>query len=181
MGAFIIDDFKPKKKKKNGDYVLNRFSKKQFNKLMKDLANDPSFVAKIAVTKNGELDHIEDVAVSKGFRQWCKQLIEQVGVDSSESAIVLEESFQFKNMDGLYEFFSTALYQYMNAGNKYDLMPTEDFKASLYIKKNPKTKKSRKGRNPITGEDLGVIETTYEPYSSLKAQSPAPKYLTKKN
>lgn len=177
MSTFIVDEFKPKKKKKNGELVYNRFSKKNFAKLMKDLANDPEFVEKVAVTKNGAFDHLEDVAVSKGFRTWCKKLLEQVGVDSAESNVVLDESFQFKSMDGLYEFFSAALYEYMNAGNKFDLMPAKDFKATLSIKKNGKMVKVRKGRNPLTGEDLGLTETEYSPYSSLKVSSPCPRYL----
>lgn len=177
MSTFIVDEFKPKKKKSNGEPVLNRFSKKSFTKLMKEIANDPNFVEKVVVTKKGNLDHIEDVAISKGFREWCKKLLEQVGVDSAESKVVLDESFQFKSMDGLYDFFASALYQYMNAGNKFDLLPVEDFKATLSIKKNKGTSKTRKVRNPITGEDLGTIETEYSPYSSLKVSSPCPSYL----
>ena len=95
MSTFIVDEFKPKKKKSNGEPVLNRFSKKSFTKLMKEIANDPNFVEKVVVTKKGNLDHIEDVAISKGFREWCKKLLEQVGVDSAESKVVLDESFTF--------------------------------------------------------------------------------------
>ena len=65
----------------------------------------------------------------------------------------------------------------MNAGNKFDLLPVEDLKATLSIKKNKGTSKTRKVRNPITGEDLGTIETEYSPYSSLKVSSPCPSYL----
>ena len=41
----------------NGELVPNRFSKKNFTKLMKSIANDPGFMAKVAVTKEGKLDH----------------------------------------------------------------------------------------------------------------------------
>ena len=80
-------------------------------------------------------------------------------------------------MDGLYEFFATALYEYMKAGNRFDLIPREDFKGSLSVVKKPKDKKVRDSRDPKTGKSLGTFEYTNESYHSVVASSPCPSYL----
>ena len=115
--------------------------------------------------------------VTEEFRKWCKKLLEKAGVDKKESAMVFDPSFTFDNMDGLYEFFSTAIFEYINAGNRFDFMPREDFKGSLTVKKNKKGKKVSDARDPRSGENLGTFEYTNEDYTSLAVTSPCPDYL----
>lgn len=165
------------KTNKAGDIVPNRFSKKNFNKLMKAMANDPNFATKVAVTKNGELDHLEDVMVTEGFRKWVKKVIEKAGVDKKESAMVLDPSFTFDNMDGLYEFFSTAVYDYMEAGNRFEFMPKKDFKGNITVKKQKASKRVADARDPRTGTNLGTFEYSNEEYKTIAASSPCPDYL----
>ena len=97
------------KTNEKGKKVINRFNKKNFTTLMTALANDLDFKAEVAKVKKGELDSVEEVMVTKEFRKWCKKLIEKAGVDKSESERVLSPDFEIDNMEGLYEFFATAL------------------------------------------------------------------------
>lgn len=172
-----LNEIKATHKNSKGEIIPNRFSKKNFSKLMKSMANDPSFVVKIPVVKDGEKDHLEDLMVTEGFRKWCRKLLEKAGVDKKESAMVLDASFEIDTMDGLYEFFATALYEYMNAGNRFDMIPREDFKGSLSVVKKPKDKKIRESRDPKTGKSLGMFEYTNESYKSVVSSSPCPSYL----
>ena len=155
----------------------NRFSKKSFNKLLKAIANDPEFTTKVAITKNKELAEVQDVAVSKGFREFLKKVLEKAGVDKAESGMVLEDSFTIDNVDGLYEFFSAVIYEYMDAGNKYDFLPKEDFKGSISLKQNKEGSSIKDVRNPKTGETIGRFEYRNKAYKSLVASSACPEYL----
>lgn len=160
-----------------GEVVINRFNKKNFTTLMVAMANDVDFKAEVAKTKKGELDSIEDVMVTKGFRKWCKQLVEKAGVDKGESERILSEDFKIDNMDGLYEFFATALYKYMEAGNRFDLIPTKDFKGGIYIKDVPERVKEADAFSPKDRSYLGRYKTTKKKHKELFLKSGCPEFL----
>ena len=80
-------------KKDNGTFNYNRFNKKNFEKLMKAMLNDPGFTAEVAKVKNGQLDTIEKIEVSKDFRKFIKKIVEKFGVDKVESERVLSADF----------------------------------------------------------------------------------------
>lgn len=157
----------------------NRFNKKNFNILMTAMANDPEFVTRIVKVKNGEIDTVENIMVSKGFREFCKKIAEKSGVDKTESARILTDSFEFTTSDltGLYEFFVTAVYEYMSAGNTFDFMPTEDFKASISIKDVPEKVVTAEAFSPKDRTSLGVYETTKKKHKELVAKSTCPVFL----
>lgn len=167
------------KVKENGDVVVNRFNKRNFNTLMVALANDIEFTAKVAKVKKGECE-LEDVMVTKGFRKWCKNLVEKMGVDSSESARIMTDKFVIDNMDGLYDFFAEAMYQYMDAGNRFDLPGKKDFQGGMYIKNVPETKKVADFTNPADKSFIGTFETTKKKHKELKVKSSCPSYLSEK-
>ena len=169
----VLDSIKETK-----ENTPNRFSKKNFNRLMKAMLNDTDFAGKVAVVKNKELQEVQEIMVTQGFRKFLKGVIEKAGIDKSESDMVLSKDFTIDNVDGLYEFISTALYTYMEVGNTFDFIPQEDFKGSLNVKKVKADKKVRAARNPQTGEELGNFEYVSKAYKTLSASSPCPAYLT---
>ena len=114
------------KKNSKGKKVLNRFSKKNFNTLMVAMANDVDFTEKVA-KKTGDSFVLEDVMVTKAFRKWVKKLVEKAGIDANESERVMSDDFKIDDMEALYDFFVAALYEYLNAGNRFDLPNKEDF------------------------------------------------------
>ena len=135
----------------------NKFSKKSFDSLMTAMINDPEFTEKVAVVKGGELKDIKDVAVSKGFRCFLRQVVEKAGIDSEESAVVMEPSFTIDNADGLYDFITAAIYEYMDAGNTFELPPKEDFKGNISLSQKGESTKVSEVKNPRTKESLGKI------------------------
>ena len=163
--------------KSAGENKYNRFSKKSFNKLMKAMVNEPDFELKVASVKGGELVEEIPVMATKEFRKFLKHVVEKAGIDKKESELVLDESFKLDNVDGLYEFFTAALYEYIKAGNKFELPQTKDFKGTLYMKSNAPAKKTRKPRNPRSGEYMDEYEETTEAYHSLGVSSPCPSWL----
>lgn len=161
----------------NGKKQINRFNKKNFNTLMTAMANDLDFTEKVAKVKKGEVE-IEDVMVTKGFRKWCKNLVEKAGIDKSESERIMNADFTIDNVDGLYDFFAAALYEYMDAGNRFDLPSKEDFQGSIEIKEVAESVKQAEARSPQDGTILGVFETTKKAHKEMKVKSSCPSYLS---
>lgn len=162
-----------------GKKIINRFSKKNFNTLALALANDVNFTVKVA-KKVGDTCELEDVMVTKEFRKWCKKLAEKLGVDSAESERILSSDFQIDNVDGLVEFFQTAIYEYMDAGNRFDLMPREDFQGGIYLKDIGESTKVCGAKNPKDGSFLGQFETKKKAHKILAVKSSCPSYLSEK-
>lgn len=156
---------------------VNKFSKKKFEELMLAMANDVNFTEDVVKVKNMQLSEVKTIMVSKEFRKWCKKLLESVGVDKAESERVMSDEFIFSNMNGLYEFFASAIYEFMNAGYKFDLLPKEDFKGSIYLADAEEKKSVSEVRSPRDGSYLGKFETTEKKHKKLKAASPCPSYL----
>jgi hypothetical protein len=163
----------------NGNIILNRFNKKNFTTLMTAMANDPEFTAKVVKVKNNEIDTIEDVMVSKGFREFCKRIVEKAGVDKKESEIILTSEFSFTNSDlnGLYEFFAEAVYNYMAAGNQFDFLPKEDFKGSMSLKNVGEVTKTAEAFSPKDRSSLGTYKTTKKAHKELTVKSSCPVFL----
>jgi hypothetical protein len=154
-----------------------RFSKKNFNELLSALVNDTEFATKVAVTKNKELVEVKDVFIAKEFRKFLKKQLEKAGVDKADAQAVMDPSFEIDNVDGLYELIATSIYEYIDAHNRFEFLPKEDFRGSIALAQKDKTVKESHVRNPKTGEDMGIWETTTKPYKVLTASSPAPDYL----
>ena len=167
-------------KKENGNVIYNRFNKKNFEKLMKAMLNDINFTTQIARVKNGELASVEDIEVSKGFRKFCRRVIEKSGIDKTESERIMTDEFVFDNVEGLYEFFATAMYLYIQAGNRFDLIPKKNFKGSIALKKVGKSTKTAEAFSPQTRESLGFFETTKDAHEELVVKTGCPAYLKKR-
>lgn len=162
-----------------GEKVINRFNKKNFNTLMLAMANDVDFTSKVA-KKTGDTFELEDVLVTKNFRKWCKTLVEKAGVDSSESERVMSADFTIDNVEGLYDFFATALYEYLDAGNRFDLPDKEDFQGGIVLKDIEESTRVFEARNPKDGSSLGTFETTKKKHKELAVKSSCPSYLSEK-
>lgn len=169
----------------DGKVKLNRFNKKKFNELMVALANDIDFTTQVARSINGGEDcAVEDVAVSKEFRKWCRKLVEKAGVDKMESEKVMRpEEFTITDMAPFYDFFCTAMVEYMNAGNYFSIPNSTDLEATFAIKRNPKKTVQKESYTPGTAETrkfLGVFETTYDDHRTIVVKSSCPSYKKKR-
>lgn len=160
----------------NESTAYNRFSKKNFNSLLKAIVNDPEYKF-MTVTVKGDNTTPEGIDVTKQFRDFLYKILVKAGVDSSDAKAIYSENFTIDSVDGMYELLTATMYQYMAAGNKFDMIPTEDFKASLYIEDMPETKEVGESKNPFNGESLGVFETTKKAYKRLRVKSSCPAWL----
>lgn len=160
----------------DGKKTLNRFNRKNFNKLVEAVASDPDFKAQVAQIKKGEFDGYKDVAVGESFRKWVRGIVERAGVDSKESEIVASEDFPMGDMGWMYDFFAEVLWLYMQ-GSKFDIPKKENFAgATLSLKDVEETITTGKKTKP-GGEVLGVFETTKKAHVVMKVKSGCPPYM----
>lgn len=161
--------------------IINRFNKRNFTALMTAMANDPNFTIKVAKTKKGELENLEDIMVSQEFRKFCQKVAEKSGVDKNESAHILTDfMFSQSDLNGLYEFFAAAVYKYIEAGNRFEFLPTEDFVGSIALKDVPESVTVKEAFSPKDRSSLGKYETTKKAHKELIAKSSCPKFLKKR-
>ena len=179
--AAVLESIRPNPAvKDNGKMNHNRFSKKAFNELLTAMVNDPEFTTDFAVSAKGELKSVEEIRVTEGFRKWLQKVVEIAGIDKAESAVVLSKDFVIPNMDGLYELFTTAMYEYMKNGSRFDMIPKKDFKASFAMnKKAPKTKTGTL-LNPSTGEVLGTYSIDMAEHWEASGKSSCPNWMKKR-
>lgn len=173
----VLNEMKASRNEK-GKINYNRFNKKNFEKLMKAMFNDPKFTTKVAHVKKGKLDTVEEIEVSKKFRNFVKKCVEKSGVDKKESERILTEEFTVDSTEGLYEFFATALYLYIEQGNRFDLLPKEDFKGSIFVKECDESSKTSKAYSPQSREYLGDYKTTKKKHKELGIKTKCPDWLT---
>lgn len=167
---------KPNKDGSEG-FTYNRFNKKSFENLLRAMLNDTDVKIGTIKVKNNEVSSKEDIMVTQEFRKFLQKILRTAGIDAEDSKAILSKDFIIDNVDGLYEFFTTAMYIYMDNGNKFDMIPTENFKGSLFINNVAETKKTQDAKNPKDGSSLGIFETTKKPHKKLCVKSTCPSYL----
>ena len=160
----------------NGNKKLNQFNRSNFDRLLNAAASDPNFTAQVAKITKGEFDGYKDIACGKDFRKWMRKLVERAGIDSTESGIVEEDTFDVGNVSWMYDMFAEVLWLYLE-GNKFTLPKKEDFEATLALKDVDEVVKVAETRKPGTGEILGTFETTKKAHKALTVKSSCPKYL----
>lgn len=173
----VLDEIRADRKD-NGKIAYRQFTRTNFEKVCRAIANDPDFETDFAVwIKDQDTITVDRLKVSYPFRLWLKRVLEQFGIDKNESKLVLEDDYEVPKMDWCYDFFATVLYEYIASGNKFMMIPKSDFKGKLYMKENEPSTKRTKAKNPRTGEYLGEFEIKNERYCSLAVESPCPDYL----
>ena len=153
---------------------VKSFSRADFDELMTAYLNTPEYEAEVAKIKEGNMvtEKIKPVAA---FRGMLKEVIKSFGVDEQEAAGILE-TYKFKESQGraLYDLFAELMYQYMEAGKKFDLLTKKDFKGGIIMEDVAASTASYK--TPRTGE---IGEVKKENHKKIKAKSKVPKWLKK--
>ncbi len=117
--------------RKNGK-VSKTFSRNDFDKLAKAFVNEVGYTTETVSVRGGDL-HRKEVKPVVGFRSLIQAILLDFGVDKKEAARVMEESYSIKSVNGLYEFVSELIYQYMEAGKKFDFLTKEDFVGGITL------------------------------------------------
>lgn len=155
---------------------VERFNKKKFNQFLTELMNDPEYKVGVARNKKSGME-LKEIYPTKEFRNWCRKIAEKFGMDKKEAEYIMSKDFKFDNSEGLYDFFMSAVYDYMDKGNKVDLIPREDFKGSLFLRDVPDKEIDRKHYNPQDRVLLGLFKEKKKKHKEIRVKSGCPKYL----
>ena len=171
----VAKETKEKVKVSKSGKLKKTHSKTDFDKLMKAYLNDVDYETEFVTVKDGEpVDN--KVKTVENFRDtFIKRVLIDNGVDAQE-AEAAAKSYKYAKVDGMYEFISDFLYQYMNAGKKFDFPTRKNFTGSISTDVVPKNKKEYKGIG-VNPEPFSV-ET--EEHIVVKSKSKAPKWIKKK-
>lgn len=150
---------------KSGATSKKTFSRSDFDKLAKAYVNDVNYDAKVG-QEGKELKSVEL------FRGMIKRILKDFGVDEQEASRVMTDAYQIKNVDGVYELCSELIYNYTDAGKKFQFLEKPDFTGSLILNDVEESVKETKG---VNSDDVYVV--TKKKHKQIKAQSKAPKWL----
>ena len=137
MGTF--DEAKAKlragvKKGKNGNDI-HSFSKTDFNDLVNALLNDPDHQMETVKLVDGELTNVTTPVVAELREKLFVPILQRGGMDKAD-AQDLAKTFHFNgaSTSNMYEFVSEALYNYLDAGKKFNFPNRKTFCGSVYFK-----------------------------------------------
>ena len=160
-------------------WVYNRFNVDRFNTVMRALINDPDFTfTSTTLVSDNAVD--KEIKPTEKMREFIYKILVNAGVDKSDAKSVMKSDFKIDNVDGLYEFFTVGMQLFMNEGNKFDLIPTKDMKATLALKSVAATEVTKEVKNPKDGSIIGTFKTSTKAHKILKAVSKPQKNLVKK-
>ena len=165
--------------KKSSTTNPSRFNRPLANALAKAIVNDPDYKREYVKYRNNELLH-NDADVSKDFRNFIRKLLVQLGIDDIDAKAVMDKNFKFDNLDFLYQLECAHIQEYIEAGGRFEFLPTEEFEGSIYMKEVPRKEEEVNSFNPMTGEDIGKYHVVNEKHKMLCSRSRTPKWLRKR-
>lgn len=175
----VFEDIKSKTTVSKSGKVKRTFSRTDFDRLLKAMLNEPEYAAEYCGTKGGEMVKTT-VQPVKMFRESLKRILVNFGVDVHEAEKMVTD-YKFTNVDGWYETMSEIIYQYMQAGKKFDFPTRENCKASIFIKPVEETVGTystiRKKDDPTPAETFQVQTMAH---NVVVAKSKAPDWMKKK-
>jgi hypothetical protein len=150
---------------------VKSFSRSDFDKLAKAFVNTPEYTLEAVSLKGGELVK-KEIKPVLDFRGMIQRILLDFGVDKQEAARILDETYEIRNVDGMYELCSELVYQYANAGKKFDFITREDFAGSILLK--DVAAGVSKHKDIRTGAEFEVEKKAHK---VLEKKSKVPKWL----
>lgn len=148
------------------------FSLTTFTELLTDYINEPEFESHVMKMED------EDTAVEvktfpvKHFRKLCRRMLVDFGVAEKDAETVMTDyKFKKKDVEGLYEFMTDFVYQYLRTGRRLQMFNKRDMNLSIiaaevegFVKEYP-------------GNDKRKSTTIrYKDHKKVSAKSSCPKW-----
>lgn len=155
-------------------------SKADFNKFAKEFVNDVEFEATKVKGVDEEGKPVEEKFTPvKDYRKSLEKVLVDFGVDKQEASKMTTD-YKIKSVDGMYEFVSELLYQYMETGKKFQFIPKDDFTGSIWVDNEEEEKEWKEWKNPRAKDDPSQPEHVYtkkKAHKKLNRSSKCPSWL----
>ena len=145
------------------------FNRTQFDELATALLNEPSYVAKVATTKDGKEVIVEHKPVEAFRQQVIGAPLKEAGVDAAEGKKLVDE-FQWNKPLPIHRVVSAMLEEYMDAGKSFAMERRDDFQLTLRM--TNKDEEIKTSRTP--GKKGETTTSRYAAHRIVKATSKCP-------
>jgi hypothetical protein len=114
---------------------IHSFSKSDFNSLINSMINDVAYTMDTVKIVDGVITNCSIPVVEEVRQKIILPVLIKAGVEKKD-AEELAMTFKYSNYQTacLYDFIADALYQYMDAGKKFNFPNRKDFTGSIHLK-----------------------------------------------
>ncbi|HAB65994.1 MAG TPA: hypothetical protein DCE23_01370 [Firmicutes bacterium] len=159
--------------KKNGK---RSFNKTKFDEFALAMLNS-DVTTEVVKSRTDSDTTTVDVEVTKDFiNGTIKPILKDFGIDNIEAETI--NNYEFKKVDGMYEFISELIYQWMETDKPFKFLPKEDFNGTLLLIDKDKCVKERK--NTRSNDNTETVTYEYDSHKVIKSKSSTPKNKRKK-
>lgn len=161
-----------------GEKKAVTFNRNAFEDVVSSLVNTPDYEVETAI-KDEEAESGYKVVTTKPvaeLRKSLEQFLIDAGVDKAEAAHQTQTA-EIKKLNGIYEIFSEALYQYLKAGKKFNFLTKPDFQGSLEFQTIDEAIKEFPNPASETNEK---VKKKQGKHTKVKATSKVPSWLSHK-
>ena len=128
---------------------IRSFSKTEFNNLVKSMLNDTEYEATSVKLVNGKLTNISTPVIKDIREKIFVPILTRAGVDKVEAEKLAKDyKFSTNQTSMMYDFISNAIYEYMDAGKKFNFPNKPDFVGSIRLQENEDAIVERDVRDP---------------------------------
>lgn len=167
------------KKSKKGDKVIHSFSRTDFNALFGAYINDPTHVMETVQIVDGNVTNVKTEVVREFREKFILPILVEYGIAKEEAEKAVND-YKFKNSQvaGIYEFIAEILYQYIDAGKKFNFPNRKDFQGSIHLKAIPSAIVERDLRDIKDHKTIiGHKKEKRDSHKTIVKKSTAPNWL----
>lgn len=176
----VLDEMRESVNASKNGKPKKTWSRSDFDRLLSAAVNEADMKMVVAQTKNGEMTE-KEVFPTQLYRQALRKILIDFGVDKQAAEPMVNGSYKITSVDGMYELFCNVMFDYMNAGKKFELPTRKNFSGSMSTKTVNKATKEFSAI-PKPGEPNPPKKFTVETaeHIELEKKSKAPKWLKKR-
>lgn len=121
--------------KTKGGKMKPTFSRKMFADVLTAMVNDSDYELETVQLKDGKPAFTKTKPVEDFRTKLITPILEKAEMDKADiEKFVDSYEFNSKQLDPMYDVFTSAMYEYMKAGKSFRMPTRKDFKASISIR-----------------------------------------------
>lgn len=167
-----------KKSAKSGG-LIHSFSRTDFNNLFAAFINDPAHEMETVQIVDGKLTPVKTAVVREFREKFIVPILIEYGVSKEEAQKAVEDyKFKTSQVSTAYEFIAEIVYQYLEAGKKFNFPSRKDFQGSIHLKDIPEGTVERDIRDIKDHKTvIGHKKEKRDTHKTLVKKSTAPVWL----
>lgn len=157
----------------DGEKKVGAFTKDTFEKLNSSFINELDYEVEVVKSRAEDGTVVkETIKPVQEFREkFIKPILKEVGIDSAECDALANKEINAK-LSGFYDYSSELIWNYMETGRQFNLLPKDDFQGGFYLVNEEADSEPTQHRVPKKDEFVYVKKDAHK---VIKAKSKCPK------